>query len=337
MLDPTKAGVATQTNPGTTEGSTGTSTLDNLEANVAAQIGGPEGIAPSAPAGATTEPEGTPAAGEPKAGEDAEAAAKAQRISQDNANLRATLIAAGIDPDSDTAEHLRTGLVTLDDIIRSKQPAPTVPAAAPKTDATASEVPLDQKLINLQNALAAQKGDVSAEQYRETQGKMIEVITGLVQANQSITQQRKIDANTQVVQGMIGAANDVFTKEVASDIPEDVREIASTMFLGATDLEHGAVEQQFGNAAHTPEHFRNTAAKVAPKVKAFVQAIYKAGAQAQLEAINKGRPTGGAVVNPLQPGTGSGSPPPPPAPGKYDIRNLNANVDEVLRSTQLQI
>lgn len=336
MIDPTKTGVAIQSSPVSSEGDS-ESTLDNLDANIIKELGLQTDETPSTPDVVTPKPEGTPAAGESKVDEkDAEAAAKAERLSQDNANLRAVLTKIGIDPDSQTAEHLRAGLITVDDVMRARQPVqPSVETQ--KSDAAASAVPLDQKLVNLQNILAGQKGDVSAEEYRNAQGKMLEVITDLVRANQNITKKQEIDANNQKIQSMIGAAQDVFNKDVTFKIPEGMKEIAQEMFLGAADIEHVELQRQFGERANTPEYFRHSAGKVAPRFNQFLQAVYKAGSQAAVDAINRSKPAGQTVVNPLQPGVVGGTPPPPPKKEQFAIENLDANVDAFLASTETQI
>jgi len=340
MLDPTKTGVAAPNNPVSGEGSTGTSTLDNLEANIAAEMNLPADTSTSVPAEGTTEvPEATPAAEEPTVEDKlAEATAKAERLSQDNANHRAVLTKLGIDPDSQTAEHLRLGLVTIEDVMRAKQPI-TPAAEAPKTEAVAPAVPLEQKLINLQKALAEPipPTGMTDAQYHNRESKMLEVITDLVQANQGITREREIDQSNQRVQSMIGAANDVFVKEVAAHIPEEMKDIASEAFLGAADIEHAEMVKQFGERANTAEHFGNAAAKVAPRFNQLIQAIFKAGGQATIDAINKSNPTGQTLVNPLQPGAGGGTPPPSVPKDKFDLNNLDANVAEHLAGTQVQI
>ncbi len=338
MLDPTKTGVAAPSNPGTAEGSPSTSTLENLDANIAAELNPPTDTSTGvAPVATTQAPEGTPTAGEPTVEEkSAEATAKAERLNQDNANLRALVNKLGVDPDSQTAEHLRLGLVTVEDVVRAKQPA--TPVAAPQTEPVAPVVSLDQKLVSLQNALGTQTGEVSEAQYRDTQGKMLEVIADLVQANQNTVKNREIDQNNRKVQDMIGAANEVFVKEVATHVPEAMQDIASEMFLGAADIEHAEVMKQFGPKANTPEQFKNAAAKVAPRFNEFIQTVFKAGGQAVTDAINKANPAGSPIPNPLQPGTTGGGTPPAPAPkNKFDLSNLDANVDEQMALTAPQI
>lgn len=335
-MEPITTAVAPQSNPvieNLVDEGSNASTLDNLEANIENEIG-----SPTDQNAGVTQPPTTPATEEPPAATvpaveetDAEAEAKTQRISQDNANLRATLTKIGIDPDSDTAEQLRAGLITLDDVVRAR--APVTPQTT-VSDAPAPELPLDQRLSNLQSTLASQKdGEVTAGQYRETQGKMLEVITGLVQANQNIVKEQEVNTQNQRVQGMIDAASDIFSKEVLVNVPEDVREIATEMFLGATDIEHVALRRQHGDNAETPEYFKHTATKVAPKFNTLIQSIYKAGQQ----SITAGGVPKPGVINPIPPGVGAGTPAPPVPKGKFSDNNLDANVDEYLAQTQARV
>lgn len=341
MLDVTKAPavVAQPSVQKQDEGGTKDNTLDNLEANILKELGLPEDGASGAPEGTTSEPKGTLAAGEPKVEDKtAEATAKAERLSQDNARIRATLTKLGVDPDSDTAEHIRTGLITFEDIIRAKQPASAAPSST-KSD-VAVPIPLDQKLINLRNKRAALKGEVSAEQFFDLFDTQNELIMDLVQANQTINRQQEISANERKVQSMISAAQDVFNKDVLAGVPKEpeLQEIAQEMFLGAADIEHVGMQRQYGERANTPEYFRHTATQIAPRFNKFIQAVYKKGAQDAIDTINKGKPSGQKLINPLQPGAGGGSPPPPPPPkGKFGIENLEANVEEFLSNTQLQV
>jgi hypothetical protein len=332
MLDTTKTGVAPVTTP-TEPGSTNPSTLDNLAANIAGVIS-PTDASQGAPAvipPATTPAPTTPdAATVPKVDDkDAEAEAKAHRLSQDNANLRATLTKMGVDPDGDMAEQLRQGYITFDDIVRTKT---TATPAEPK--APAPEVPLNQKLADLQNVLAEQRrnpNNVTGEQYVKTQDKLLEVITDLATANQNISQQQEMSAQNIKAQRMVDAADAVYSKEVGNTIPKDVADIAQEMFLGAVNLEHVSLVGKHGERVDTPQVFGNVAAQVTPKFNQFVQAIFKAGQDEATARITGKQPTS-ATVNPLTPGIGTGTPPPPEPKDKFDIRNIDKNVEEFLRT-----
>lgn len=335
-----KTNVAEVTNPAETGGSQ-VSTLDNLEANIANNLGLPTNVSTGEPAGSTEVPPEPPAATEPEVKEsDAEAAAKETRLSQDNANLRATLTKLGVDPDSDTAEQLRSGLVTAEDIIRARQPIPPASVVeSVKSDAVAPTVSLDQKLINLQNTLTTQKakgGDVSSEEYRNTQGQFLEVITGLVTANQNINQTQEDNALRALLDRTVSTTKEVFGSAVTVKVPDDVKEIGENFFIGATDVEVGNLAREVGRErAFTPEGYRHVATKMAPKFDQFVQAVYKAGAQAATDAIKKGGPMNEIV--PLSPG-GGGAPPAPPADkNQFNLNNLDANVNAFITSTQRQV
>jgi hypothetical protein len=341
--------VATVTNPAPIADGSQTSTLENLGANIDAALNtGVETIVPPPTNESTSEagvstvvPPETPAATEPEVKEsDAEVAAKATRLSQDNADLRATLTKLGVDPDGNTAEQLRSGLITIEDLNRSRQTVqPKTETTVP--DAAAPVVSLDQKLINLTNTLSKpiNTTGMTEPEYREREGKMLEVITGLVQANQNINQLQEDTALKTLLNDVQTATKDVFGTAVTVKVPDDVREIGESFFIGATDISVGNLAKEVGrNRAFTPEGYRHEATKLAPKFDQFVQSIYKAGVQAATEAINKGSaPPNQMVVNPLTPG-GGGAPPAPPADKEhFDINRLNANVDAYMASTEAQV
>ena len=75
----------------------------------------------------TTSPESTPQ----QLAE--EATAKVSRMEQEVAKYAKVMKGLGIDPDSDTAEHLRTGMITRGDYVRSITPseATATPTSTP--------------------------------------------------------------------------------------------------------------------------------------------------------------------------------------------------------------
>lgn len=323
-------GVATVTDPAQNQGGAQKSTLENLDANIANALNLQAEPSPGAPLATPVPP---PAAAEP-AKIEAEAEAKMTRLSQDNSQLRTTLIKLGIDPDSQTAEQLRNGFISFDDILRSRQPiAPQQPSIAP-----APRVPLNQKIQSLRTTLTGQDGkNVTAEEYRQTMTQALDVIGDLAEANQNIYKVQEKNELQNLVTQTLTATKQVFGSSVALKVPEPVREIGERLFIGATDLGVGELAAQVGREqAFTPGAYRHVATKLAPDFDKFVQAIFQAGQQAAVTNINRGLPPGAAVV-PLAPGTGRGSPPPPKPKGTFSFDNLDRNVDAFLASTQAQI
>ena len=318
--------------------------LANLEANIAAELNPENPPAGSQPDANATDapPASSPASGDPPSSpepaatdppvEDPNAeAAKTQRISQENARLRETLTKFSVNPDSETAEHLRSGLLPVAEFISSQ----FQPAALPGQPATnaAPEVPLDQKLINLQSTLATQKGkDLKTEDYLAVQGQMLEVIGGLVSDNQSIHTDNRDRAVQDLQSKNIAATSEVFTKTVTTHLPAEVHEMASDLVLGATDIAVGKLAQQVGQSkALTPAGYAYEARGASDKMNQIVEAAYQAGQKAAVNNLNPAP----NPLHPLTPGVGGTPPANPPAPkGKFNIHNLDANVEEFLRTTQ---
>lgn len=325
-------------------------TLDNLEANIIKELdnvntGENDGV-PQIPD--TTDTSGQPAAapaGQATTQEPAKPAeagadnAKFQRVSQENSNLRKTLTKLGIDPDSDIAEQINSGLITFEDVVRMK----TTPAQSfqqPQTQAQqpAPQVTLDQKLTNLTNILAAQKTktEISADEYLKTQDHILGVVADLVQANQTLQQSSERTVNEQRLDKCVQAINDVFENEIKSIIPAEVSQVAKSAFLGLTDINNVDLVKQIGpDRAQTPEGYTHTAQQAAPNFKKLIQSVYQAGMKAATKNITTGNPNPNQPntnVVPLTPGGGPVQPPPPDK-NRFDLDNLDANVTNFLAST----
>lgn len=313
-------------------------TPTNLDANVVAEPTPPTdasaGAAPDATTTAPSEPEAAPAApveGTPEA----EAAAKSQRISQDNANLRALALKMGIEPDSDTAEQLVAGLVTYEDIQRARQPATTT-EAQPSTP-TAPEIPLGQKIDNLRSVLSKPipPEGLSADEVVSRQNALLDVVAGQAKQIENVTKSQEQKDQQDEAGRMVAATNDVFEKEVLSglgiEIPEEVRQIAASAFLGATDIENINLGNTVGvERANTPDGYRHSATQIAPQFKQLIQALVQVGRNPNPNPNPNPRPTvptpvPGTRINPLRPGGGP-TPAPPVDKDYFDIRNLDRNV-----------
>ena len=323
------------------------SSLANLEANIEAELipeNPPAGSQPDANA-ADAPPASSPASGDPPSSPEPAAAdppvedpnaeaAKTQRISQENARFRETLSKLGVDPDSQTAEHLRSGLITPEEFVRSRYQ----PAATPSQPATnaAPEIPLDQKLINLQSTLASQKGkDLKTEDYLAVQGQLLDVVKGLVSDNQNIHADSRDRAVQDLQSRNITATSDVFKKTVTTHLPAEVHKAASDLVLGATDLVVAGLIPEIGHdRAVSPQGYTHGAKIASDKLNLIVEAAYQAGQQAAVTNLNP--PAN--PLNPLTPGVGGTPPATPPAPkNKFDIHNLDANVAEELAKTEVSV
>ena len=335
-------GVATIDDPGISQGAEQVSTLENFDANVAAELSSQTGESAGAATATTDAPVEPPAAtSQPAEGtKGAEAEAKMHRINQDNANLRATITKMGIEPDSDTAEQLRSGLITYDDVLRARQPVTTTTPAAPQ--ATAPEVSLPQKIDNLRSVLnkPLSPQGLTAEEVQDRQIAFLDVIAGQAKEIDNIKQSQAQKNAQEEASRMVAATNDVFSNSVVSElsaeIPEDVRQIAASAFLGATDIENISLIREIGeDRANTPTGYSHSATKVAPNFKKLIQAVYKAGQDSNNPNPNPPvAPTAPRTnIQALRPGGGP-TPPPPADKNKYDIENLDANIDDFLASDE---
>lgn len=344
---PTNTGVVAASEPGTSTSQVApeANTLDNLDAKVAEVIDSQTGVSTD-----VAEPAATPVPGEPGAAPATPAEetppaeadeAKMHRVSQDNATLRTTLRKLGVEPDSDVVEQINAGVITLDDIVRARQPV--TPTAAPQVSPpTAPEIPLDQQIDNLKSILDKPIGPdgISAENVRDQQKAFFGVIASQAKEIKNITQSQEQREQQEQANGMVTATNEVFNTDVLSgltvEIPEDVREIGAKMFLGATDIENIELIKSHGKEkALTADGYRYSASQIAPEMKQFIQAVYKAGR----DSLNP-NPTPPVVptaprtnVQPLRPGGGP-TPAPPVDKDKFAIENLRANVDNFIASDE---
>jgi hypothetical protein len=347
-MDPNQGNTLVETpdNPASNVGAESEFTEENLEANILAQLDLPTdastGDVIETPA-ATEVPGEQPAATEPKVEETKPAEvvdeATFHRTSQENKDLRATLIKLGVDPDGSTAEQLRSGVVTVDDLIHAR--ASEVTSTPQTPEPTTPQVPLSQKITNLQDRLS-KEGDVTAKSYKEDMKAAMEVITGLAQANQNISQTLEANNANNLLTSVQNATKNVFSTEVKSAtlIPEDVLPIAENFFVGATDLGAGKFAGQVGRErAFTPEGYTHVAKSITPEFDQLVQAIHKAGQDAAIAAIKKANPTlnTATVVNPITPGAGGGTPPPPTEQSNMTIDNLEANVNKYMAETAARV
>lgn len=313
-MDPIVAPVVEPTEPA----SPAPSTLENLEQNVATELTG----ASAAPDGSAAPVDPNAASGEPAEAPPAEADGKSQRIQQENAQLRATVRKFGVDPDSDVMDQLNSGLLTVADIVKPREPVE--PPAPTQT--------LQQKIDNLKTAnLTGTDGAVDAKAFLDDRSQLIEVLDAVVQDNTQLRQAREGDQQTIRAQQTASAAASVFDTDVNVTLPDDVMSVAKELFLGAVDnrVYDMANDPNVGrDRALSVEGYTFAAKQLAPKFGALVAAIKGEPAPVPAVAPN---------VVPLAPGTGGASPPPPVPKGKFDMRNLDQNVDAYLAGRQVRV
>jgi hypothetical protein len=233
----------------------------------------------------------------------------------------------GIDPDSDVAENLRSGLITVDDILRTRQPQQ--PTAQSTQEPEAQPPTLDQKLQSLQKRLG-RSDPVTNEEYKQDMSAALDVIGTLVRD----IQDGKREQNTQrLFEEVTTSTKEVFSSQLKDKIPEDVRDMGEKLFFYATDQAAGELAASIGrDAAFTGDRYRQVAGKLIPQFDKFISSIFKAGAQAQMSAMNKG----GGGIAPIAPGHSGGAPPPP---NKVDatLESLDDRAAQFMQGTQLRV
>ena len=342
--------VATQTDQ-TNEGGSQKSTLQNLDANMVNELDNQQntnsqtGDSAGDTTPASTDAQGTPpssqepAAADTQVNEDpAEVAGRATRISQDNADLRKTLEAIGINPDGADAEQLRGGFLDPKEFIKGRYASILTPDnTSQASEPAATTVSLDQKLIDIQQALKGQKGrEITGEEYQQTQTQLLDVVQNLVTANKEVQYDQRGREIKDLQTRNIAATNETFNQTASANIPQDLREDAADLVLGSTDIAVGKLAQQVGSQrAITPEGYAHEAKTASEKLNRIVEAAYKAGQTAAITNISPpGRPLNPVV--PLQPG-GGGTPIPQVNKPKMNLDNLDANAEAYMASQEAQV
>lgn len=342
-MDPVSTGVVTAEAPAVVQPA---NTLENLDVNAATEI------AAQADASAGADPTATPTPGEPEAAPatpvegtvPAEAdEAKMHRISQQNADYKRTLEALKIDPDSDTAEHLRTGMITLGDYVRSITPSEAT--ATPASTPPAPEISLDQQIDNLQSILDKPIGPdgLAAENVKEQQKAFLDVIKGQAKKLDNIVRSQKETEQISQANSSTAAINEVFNKEVAPALPDGLTDEAkrtiATVFLAATDFANGELVDSHGKEkAQTPKGYAFSAAKIAPEFNAMIKALSGIGTPTPTPTPTPAIPSVHTPIAPavLRPGT-AGSTPPAISTEKPTLENMEARAKAYIASQQPQV
>lgn len=321
-------------------------TLENMDANVNTELASQADVSVGDATAATTapgEPEAAPAIPvEGTVPAEADDVAKTQRIQQQNADMRKTLDALGVDPDSDTAEHLRTGMISRGDYVRSIQPGEAT--ATPTTTQPAPEIPLDQKISNLKSVLAAPIPDkgYSSEDVQERNNAFMGVINDLVQVNQNIVKSQKESEQIAQANSSTAAISEVFNRDVVPALPdgltEEAKQTVATVFLAATDFANGELVTLHGKEkAQTPKGYAFSAAKIAPEFNAMVKALTGMRTNptpTPTLAIPSVHATNAPTV--LRPGTAGGSPPAIPTEPPT-LENMEARAHAYVAANQSQV
>jgi len=337
--------------PATQPANTMAFTEENLDANIQAALNPPTdanaGVPAETPPVATQAPEGPPAAtvppveGTPAETPPAEAdTGKAQRISQQNAQMKAALIKMGVDPDSDTMEAIASGLVTPEEVRAARQPVQPQATAAPPV-ATAPEVPLSQQISNLKGILdtPVPSDGLSANDVQDRQKALLGVVEAQAKQIDQITKAREQDQRQDAANNVISATQSVFESTVLptlpANLPDDVKKAASDMFLGATEMENINLIRDYGaEKANTPEGYKHSATQVAPKFNQLLKAAFDAGAASSNPNAVPANTAPANTVTPMRPGTRGGSPPPPANKNQFSLQNLDNNVDAFLATQE---
>lgn len=215
---------------------------------------------------------------------DAEDVGTVTRLEQQLKEHEATLRMIGVDPNGTDAEQLRAGVVTFDQLH----------PAAVKTETISPQVPLDQKLTNIQQKLNSRQGDVTAENYSQDMKEILGVVTELVETNKSLNQRNEQSDIRNVQQQNIAAVYDELGQtEVFKNLDPSVQETAKQMVLGAVDIgvSRLATQANVGNNAYTPAGYKHVANQFIPKFNELITKAFEAGKAANTQQIVKNNTT----------------------------------------------
>ena len=216
------------------------------------------------------------------------------RLEQQLKESQDTLRMIGVDPNGTDAEQLRDGIVTFDQLH---------PTAA-KTETSLPQVPLSQKITNIQNKLSSRQGDVTAENYSEDMKEILGVVTDLVETNKSLSQRsEQSDLKNMQQQNITTVYDELGQTEVFKNLDPSVQETAKQMVLGAVDIgvSRLATQPNVGNQAYTPAGYKHVANQFIPKFNELITKAFEAGKAANTQQIVKNN----TAVVPITAGTGA--------------------------------
>lgn len=295
--------------------------MDDQIVNDDAQVSDDQTLGESQ-ADATRDAQAEPATQQTTVEPDATADATVDRIRQDNAALRATLIKLGVDPDSSDAENLRNGYVSVDEFVNAKfgRDKPPQPASAQP------ELTLVEKIQKLRTAVSSVDGAVSVDDYKQQLLTAVEVIGHIAEDNNIVRSERQQDQTQRVLDNCMNACRTTYQSHGSfKSLAPEAQVKAASFIESATDMRVGQLAQQIGfdNAAK-PQIYQNETAKVLQEFSSLVQAISG-------KAAPSPQPQGMAHVAPQVMGSGPAQPISTPKP-KMDLNDLSTNVDRYLAS-----
>ncbi|KKN29810.1 hypothetical protein LCGC14_0840370 [marine sediment metagenome] len=256
----------------------------------------------------------------------AEDAGTVKRLEQQLADSNNTIRMMGIDPNGTEAEGLRSGVITLEQLR---------PAAPVSTETTSPQVPIDQKLTNLQSKLSTRQGDVTAANYNEDIKEILGVVNELVETNKSLNQRNEQSDLKSVQQQNIATVYDELGQtEVFKNLDPSVQEIAKEMVLGAVDIgvaRLAVTQPDRDGLNYTPVRYKHVVNQFAPKFNDLITKVFEAGKTANTQQIVKNNET----VAPITAGTGSTTVQPPQQ--RFKIEDITKNTSEYLSKEAAQV
>jgi len=231
------------------------------------------------------------------------------RLQQDLANQRKTLAALGIDPDGQTADMLRSGMLSREDVLRMitpqqqqqpQQQQPTEPASPDKT--------LETAISRIKQRAESNAETISADDYRKDMAAVLDVVNLLQQRDNTLVSKLEQSEIEQAQNRNIAASKSVYTRDDEfKNLPAEVQNAAGDLILGAADVIVGQLAREVGmQRAFTAQGYQVATEKSLDKFRAVVKAAYEAGAN----SVKKQIEPQGDQINPLPAGTGSGTAPP---------------------------
>ncbi len=246
------------------------------------------------------------------------------RLEQQLKESQDTLRMIGVDPNGTDAEQLRAGIVTFDQLH----------PAVVKTETSSPQVPISQKLTNIQQKLKSRQGDVTAENYANDMTEILEVVNGLVETNKSLNQRNEqSDLRNMQQQNITTVYDELGQTEVFKNLDPSVQETAKQMVLGAVDIgvSRLATQANVGNQAYTPAGYKHVADQFIPKFNELITKAFEAGKAANTQQIVKNN----TAVVPITAGTGASTVQTPVK--RFNIEDMAKNTAEYLQTEAAQV
>ncbi len=247
------------------------------------------------------------------------------RLEQQLKESQDTLRMIGVDPNGTDAEQLRAGVVTFDQLR---------PAEPVKTETPSPQVPLSQKLTNIQNKLSSRQGDVTADVYASDMKGILEVVTELAETNKTLNQRNEqSDLKNMQQQNITTVYDELGQAEVFKNLDPSVQETAKQMVLGAVDIgvSRLATQSNVGNQAYTPAGYKHVANQFIPKFNELITKAFEAGKAANTQQIVKNNTT----VVPITAGSGAETVSTPVK--RFKIEDMSKNTAEFLQTEAVQV